>query len=112
MVGHAGGLKGHRNSPYQCSRSESDPPKLDGSLVGVKGIGMMESKIMLSVVLLAEQHGETWRDKSESVWFAGLIEEVAELGQSLVGKHEHPPETELYQIAAICMNWLDMRQNP
>ena len=35
-----------------------------------------------------------------------LLEEVAELAAALDGKHEHPPELELVQIAGICLTWL------
>ena len=69
----------------------------------------MRDTILIPVTALAETHCRTWRDDPESVWLAGLMEEVAELAQSLEGKHEHPPETELRQIAAICLNWLEMR---
>lgn len=70
----------------------------------------MSAKSEAEVIYLMVEHKATWRTEPESVWFAGLVEEVAELGQSLVGKHEHPPEIELRQIAAICLNWLDMRE--
>lgn len=56
-------------------------------------------------------HNDKWRDDPDSYWFARLVEEVGELGGSLVGNHDDPPEWELKQIATICMNWLDMRQN-
>ena len=59
---------------------------------------------------LAIQHSKTWRDKPESYWLARLMQEVGELGSSLVGDHDDPPEWELKQIAAICLNWIDMRQ--
>ena len=61
------------------------------------------------VVDLAEQHKTTWRDKPESYWLARLMQEVGELGSSLVGDHDDSPDWELRQIAAICLNWLDMR---
>jgi len=35
-----------------------------------------------------------------------LLAEVAELAYALEGRHEHPPEHELIQIAGICINWL------
>jgi len=52
-----------------------------------------------------------WRDKDESYWFARLAEEFGELGGSLVGNHVGPVDHELRQIAAICLNWLDMRNS-
>lgn len=61
------------------------------------------------VLQLKQQHIETWRDKPESYWFARLTQEVGELGSSLVGDHDDPPERELKQIAAICLNWLEYR---
>lgn len=61
------------------------------------------------VLALKEQHKETWRDEEESYWLARLMQEVGELGSSLVGDHEDSPDWELSQIAAICLNWLEMR---
>lgn len=58
---------------------------------------------------LAYSHRETWRDRAETYWLAGLVEEVGELASALNGRHEHDPEYELRQIAAIAMNWLHMR---
>jgi hypothetical protein len=58
---------------------------------------------------LKERHKTTWRDKPEWYWFISLLEEFIELGLSLIGLHKHKPELELSQIAAICLNWLEMR---
>lgn len=35
-----------------------------------------------------------------------LLAEVSELAYAIVGRHEHNPDTELVEIAAICINWL------
>ena len=74
-------------------------------------MGAFDSNIILPVFELTEQHKETWRSDPESVWLAGLLEEIAELAQALEGKHDHSPEYELRQIASIALNWLDMRTN-
>ena len=37
---------------------------------------------------------------------AMLLAEVSELAYAIVGRHEHPMELELTQIAGICVNWL------
>jgi len=74
-------------------------------------MGAFDSNIILPVFELTEQHKETWRGDPESVWLEGLKEEIEELSQSLEGNHNHSPEHELRQIAAICLNWLDMRTN-
>lgn len=58
---------------------------------------------------LKYQHRTTWRGESESYWFARLVEEVGELGGALVGNHNDTPDHELSQIAAIALNWLEMR---
>jgi len=63
-----------------------------------------------AVVDLVRQHVTTWRDKPDAYWFQRLVGEVGELGCSLAGDHKDPPEWELAQIAAICINWLDMRE--
>jgi hypothetical protein len=68
-------------------------------------------EIQRRVIDLQEQHRDTWRDRPESYWLARLLEEFGELGASLANDHEHPPEWELMQIAAICINWIDMRAN-
>lgn len=62
-----------------------------------------------SVIHLRRDHIKTWRDKDDMYWLARLIEEVGELGASLVGDHNDTPEWELTQISAICINWLEMR---
>jgi hypothetical protein len=58
---------------------------------------------------LMSAHSTTWRNRDENYWFLRLAEEVGELGASLANDHDDPPELELRQIAAICLNWLDMR---
>ena len=61
------------------------------------------------VSLLKEYHKHTWRDKPQWYWMLRLLEEVVELGLSLVGLHRGPPAWELYQIASICLNWIEYR---
>lgn len=63
-----------------------------------------------SVLALMREHEQTWRDKPDSYWLAGLSKEVLELSAALQGRHEHRPEVELRQIASIALNWLNMRQ--
>lgn len=65
----------------------------------------------LAVVELRRRHRGKWRDKPESYWLGALVEELGELGSALNGEHEHSPDVELEQIAGICLNWLDMRNN-
>ena len=67
--------------------------------------------ILKEVLSLQERHRGTWWDRHQLYWLTQLLEEVAELGNALVGEHEHDPDYELTQIAAICLNWLDMRQD-
>ena len=61
------------------------------------------------VINLMELHRETWRDQPEDYWLARLMQEMGELAGALVESHQHTPDHELKQIAAICLNWLDMR---
>jgi len=61
------------------------------------------------VLELTQGHSKTWRDEPQARWLAGLMAEVGELADALHGKHEHSPDWELEQIAAIALNWLDMR---
>jgi hypothetical protein len=70
------------------------------------------SDVIQTVINLKEKHKATWRDKPEAYWLARLVEEIGELASALVGHHEHSPDYELRQIAAICMNWLEYRENP
>jgi hypothetical protein len=56
-----------------------------------------------------DRHSDLWRDKDEMWWFARLLQEVGELGDTLVGETEDPTSHELRQIASISLNWLDMR---
>lgn len=73
---------------------------------------MIEEWIPLELVRdLAILHCDTWRDEPESRWLAGLVAEVGELADALHDKHEHSPDTELRQIGAIVLNWLDMRRD-
>jgi hypothetical protein len=67
------------------------------------------SEQVRGVLALKGQHVQTWRDKPDSFWLAGLAEEVLELTSALEGRHEHMPDTELAQIAAIALNWLELR---
>ena len=59
---------------------------------------------------LAETHKDTWHGEGDDRWLQGLVEEVGELASALAGRHEHSPEYELRQIAAISINWLAERQ--
>jgi len=62
------------------------------------------------VYWLAMQHAATWAGMPDERWLQGLVEEVGELASALAGRHEHTPEFELRQIAAIALNWLAERQ--
>lgn len=70
---------------------------------------MMTTKFV-QVLELQRKHQDTWRDRPESYWFQRLAQEMGELGSSLADDHEHTPDHELEQIAAICLNWLEMRE--
>lgn len=71
---------------------------------------LQEAEILKKVVKLRTKYSEKWRDKSDSYWLARLMQEVGELGSSLVKDHEDTPEWELEQIASIALNWLEKRQ--
>jgi NTP pyrophosphatase (non-canonical NTP hydrolase) len=45
-------------------------------------------------------------DRPDERRFLSLVSEVGELSDAIKGKHEHPTEVELIQIAGICLNWL------
>lgn len=48
----------------------------------------------------------TWKDKSRWFWYWSLVEEVIELGLSLLGLHKDPPKLELLQIGSVSINFL------
>lgn len=51
---------------------------------------------------------ERWKNKgNDERRFLTLVAEIGELADSIKGKHEHPVEVELIQIAGICVNWLN-----
>jgi len=62
-----------------------------------------------NVMQLTQKYANKWRDEPEVLWFVYLSAEVGELAEALIGKHEHSADWELAQIAAICLNWLEMR---
>ena len=62
------------------------------------------------VILNRRVYKSHWRNKDDQYWLARLLEEVAELGMALQNEHEHTPEIELTQIASICVNWLEKRE--
>jgi hypothetical protein len=62
-----------------------------------------------SVDIMVEKYRHHWRDRDDMYWLARLMQEVGELGSSLVGDHDDTPEHELVQIASIAINWLDKR---
>jgi lipid-A-disaccharide synthase-like uncharacterized protein len=70
----------------------------------------MDGTPVMATVRLMEEHKATWRNKPEWFWFLSLLEEVFELLGALIGWHKDPVKWELMQIAAICMNWIDMRE--
>jgi hypothetical protein len=71
--------------------------------------GAILTRAEAGVLELKSQHAHTWRDKPEDYWLARLMAEVGELAGALVGDHDDEPEWELTQIAAICINWLELR---
>ena len=64
--------------------------------------------IIFHLVELADGHRRkaTWKSKSDAQWLCGIMEEVGEACEALDGQHEHPIETELYQIASASINML------
>lgn len=54
---------------------------------------------------LVKEHRNTWENRSNLFWYVSLLEEVMELGLSLLGLHKDKPGFELAQIASIAINW-------
>lgn len=63
------------------------------------------------VIVLRRMYAHHWRNKSDWYWAFALCEEVIELLGALIGIHAGPVEWELKQIAAICINWLELRMS-
>lgn len=68
---------------------------------------MNNSDCVNEVLTLKKTYENFWRNEPDRYWFWKLLQEVVELGLSLLGLHRHHPEKELAQIASICMNWID-----
>ena len=64
-----------------------------------------------NVIGLRDEHAQTWRNMPEDYWYSRLVQEVIELGLAMDGRHIDTPDWELTQIAAICLNWLEMRKS-
>jgi len=60
----------------------------------------LEDEVAANIVLCAAEHANF------EATLPMLQEEVDELSAALRGEHEHPPESELVQIAAIAINWI------
>ena len=63
-------------------------------------------KALAGVRANAAAHDNVWQNKDDLYWLAGLIEEVGELAEALIGDHEHLPVEELMQIGGIAVNWI------
>lgn len=62
------------------------------------------SKLFASYADMHEKKG-TWHGKSILFWYVSLIEEVIELGLSLLHLHKHKPSLELMQISSVAINF-------
>jgi hypothetical protein len=56
--------------------------------------------------VLERVRGNAVRHSSKEPDLAMLLGEISELAYAIAGRHEHNPDTELVEIAAICINWL------
>lgn len=65
-----------------------------------------------NIIELKRKHNTTWRDKPSWFWYLSLLEEVIELGLSLIGLHKDPPQWELNQISSIAANWYERLDPP
>lgn len=69
----------------------------------------MDGTTVLATIRLMNKYRRSWLDRSNWYWFYRLCQEVFELFGCLLGVHKDPPEWEMMQIAAICMNWKNHR---
>ena len=61
------------------------------------------------VLALKNEHPHIWKGASEVYWYYKLLKELRELRLVLTKPHKHTTDHVLKQIAAICLNWLEMR---
>jgi len=66
--------------------------------------------VLEQIAQLKTKYRHAWGDRPRWYWMLGLLEEVAELALSLMGLHAGPVEWELLQIATICANWIECRE--
>lgn len=65
-----------------------------------------------SVLLNANNHRRKWDEiglgdiSTSDHRLVVMLREIGELSNSIYGKHKHPPQLELIQIAGIAINWL------
>lgn len=72
---------------------------------------MLYSPDEQAVINLRHQHHPAWHDMPEDYWLERLTKEVSMLESSLGNRADFDVEFELKQIAAICINWLEMRRD-
>ena len=73
--------------------------------------------IIADVMSLVATCDSTWHDMPEVYWLGRLMQEVSDVAVAMAGEGEHAAPSlhsvdfELKQIASICINWLEMRQD-
>jgi hypothetical protein len=68
----------------------------------------MPDFISREVIAYADYHDRkgTWHGKSTWFWYWSLVEEVIELGLSLLRLHEGPARHELKQVGSCAINFM------
>ena len=66
---------------------------------------------LAAVLYNVQMHADTWQDCDDTVWLAGLLGEVAEVGHRMAFAHRGfsepgEPQEQLVRVAGICLNWL------
>jgi hypothetical protein len=63
-----------------------------------------------AIKLYRLMYKDKWRNRSDYYWLWRLLQEVFELIGTLLHVHKDSPDWELRQIASICANWMEKRQ--
>ena len=58
------------------------------------------------VACLASRHADTWQYHNIDFWILALMAELGEASAAICGRHDHPWQWEVAQIAAIALNLL------
>lgn len=69
----------------------------------------MRSNVLAVIARTADRYEGKWRERSEAYWLSRMVQGTGRLASALTDEHDETPDHELLQIAAVAINWLEMR---